>query len=232
MIYVTGDIHGEADRLGPETLKQRGIDMQPDDYIIVCGDFGIPWVGEKDEDDHRQLEWLAQLPYTILFVDGNHENFDLLSRYPVKEWAGGRVHELRPNLYHLLRGEVFTIEGKTFFTFGGAKLTDKSQRWPGVSWWPQENASESNFDNAAKNLMAHDFTVDYVITHTAPARFIDDKKGTWTWRIVGCKTSKLLSGLEELMTYKKWYFGHFHVDYIRDDSVAAWMYKDVVPVGK
>ena len=55
MIYVTGDIHGEADRLGPETLKQRGIDMQPDDYIIVCGDFGIPWVGEKDEDDHRQL---------------------------------------------------------------------------------------------------------------------------------------------------------------------------------
>ena len=180
MIYVTGDIHGEADRLGPEALKQRGIDMQPDDYIIVCGDFGIPWVGEKDEDDHRQMEWLAQLPYTVLFVDGNHENFDQLSRYPVKEWAGGRVHELRPNLYHLLRGEIFTIEGKTFLAFGGAKSTDKSQRWPGVSWWPQEQASEANFDNAAKNLTVHDFTVDYV----------------------------------------------------RDDSVAALMYKDVVPVGK
>ena len=34
------------------------------------------------------------------------------------------------------------------------------------------------------------------------------------------------------MTYKKWYFGHFHVDYIRDDSVAAWMYQDVIPIEK
>ena len=85
--------------------------------------------------------------------------------------------------------------------------------------------------NAAKNLTAHDFTVDYVITHTAPARFVDQVADMSQW-IDGCKTSQLLSGLEELMTYKKWYFGHFHVDYIRDDSVAAWMYQDVVPIEK
>ena len=173
MIYVTGDIHANPERLGMDALAQRGIHMNPADYVIVCGDFGIPWVGESDETDHKWLEWLAQLPYTVLFVDGNHENFDQLCRYPVKSWSGGRVHELRPNLYHLLRGEVFTLEDQTFFTFGGAKSTDKAQRWPGVSWWPQEEASAENFDNAAKNLTAHDFTVDYVITHTAPARFVD-----------------------------------------------------------
>ena len=177
------------------------------------------------------MEWLAQLPYTVLFVDGNHENFDQLYRYPVKSWSGGRIHELRSNLYHLLRGEVFTLEDRTFFTFGGAKSTDKAQRWPGVSWWPQEEASAENFDNAAKNLTAHDFTVDYVITHTAPARFVD-QVADMAQRIEGCKTSQLLSGLEELMTYKKWYFGHFHVDYIRDGSVAAWMYQDIVPIEK
>ena len=231
MIYVTGDIHANPERLGMDALTQRGIHMNPEDYVIVCGDFGIPWVGESDETDHKWLEWLAQLPYTVLFVDGNHENFDQLCRYPVKSWSGGRVHELRPNLYHLLRGEVFTLEDQTFFTFGGAKSTDKAQRWPGVSWWPQEEASAENFDNAAKNLTAHDFTVDYVITHTAPARFVDQVADMSQW-IDGCKTSQLLSGLEELMTYKKWYFGHFHVDYIRDDSVAAWMYQDVVPIEK
>ena len=231
MIYVTGDIHANPARLGMDALAQRGIHMKPEDYIIVCGDFGIPWVGESNETDHKWLEWLAQLPYTVLFVDGNHENFDQLCRYPVKSWSGGRIHELRPNLYHLLRGEVFTLEGQTFFTFGGAKSTDKAQRWPGVSWWPQEEASAENFDNAAKNLTAHDFTVDYVITHTAPARFVDQVADMAQW-IEGCKTSQLLSGLEELMTYKKWYFGHFHVDYIRDGSVAAWMYQDIVRIEK
>ena len=144
MIYVTGDIHANPARLGMDALAQRGIHMNPEDYVIVCGDFGIPWVGESDETDHKWLEWLAQLPYTVLFVDGNHENFDQLCRYPVKSWSGGRIHELRTNLYHLLRGEVFTLEGQTFFTFGGAKSTDKAQRWPGVSWWPQEEASAEN----------------------------------------------------------------------------------------
>ena len=105
MIYITGDIHANPKRLGMNALAQRGIHMNPDDYIIICGDFGIPWVGESDETDHKWLEWLAQLSYTVLFVDGNHENFDQLCRYPVKNWSGGRVHELRPNLYHLLRGE-------------------------------------------------------------------------------------------------------------------------------
>ena len=71
MIYVTGDIHANPERLGMDALAQRGIHMNPEDYVIVCGDFGIPWVGELNETDHKWLEWLAQLPYTVLFVDGN-----------------------------------------------------------------------------------------------------------------------------------------------------------------
>ena len=177
MIYATGDTHGNFQRFAPEHFPEQA-GMTKEDYMLICGDFGGVW--DRGKKEERNLDWLEDLPFTTLFISGNHENFDQLSRYPVKEWAGGRVHELRPNLYHLLRGEIFTIEGKTFFAFGGAKSTDKSQRWPGVSWWPQEQASEANFDNAAKNLTVHDFTVDYV----------------------------------------------------RDDSVAALMYKDVVPVGK
>ena len=47
MIYVTGDIHANPKRLGMDALAQRGIHMNPEDYVIVCGDFGIPWVGES-----------------------------------------------------------------------------------------------------------------------------------------------------------------------------------------
>lgn len=62
--------------------------------------------------------------FTTVFVDGNHENFDRLYSYPVKEWNGGKVHEIRPSVLHLMRGEVFTIEDKKFFAFGGASSHD------------------------------------------------------------------------------------------------------------
>ena len=45
MIYITGDIHANPERLGMDALAQRGIHMNSEDYVIVCGDFGIPWVG-------------------------------------------------------------------------------------------------------------------------------------------------------------------------------------------
>lgn len=114
MIYITGDIHANPKRLGMNALAQRGIHMNPEDYIIICGDFGIPWVGESDETDHKWLEWLAQLSYTVLFVDGNHENFDQLCRYPVKNWSGGRVHELRPNLYHCCAAKSLPSKARPF----------------------------------------------------------------------------------------------------------------------
>ena len=32
------------------------------------------------------LEEIARWPYTVAFVDGNHENFSLLNQVPVVEW--------------------------------------------------------------------------------------------------------------------------------------------------
>ena len=61
--------------------------------MIICGDFGGLWDGGQK--DQHWLDWLAEKPFTTLFVDGNHENFDLLNALPEKEWHGGRVHEVR-----------------------------------------------------------------------------------------------------------------------------------------
>ena len=35
-----------------------------------------------------------------------YENFDLLNALPEKEWHGGRVHEVRENILHLMRGQI------------------------------------------------------------------------------------------------------------------------------
>ena len=48
----------------------------------------------------------------------------MLNALPERLWHGGRIHEVRPHVLHLMRGQVFDIEGYTFFTMGGAASHD------------------------------------------------------------------------------------------------------------
>ena len=54
-----------------------------------------------------------------LLMVSNHENFDLLAQYPITEWHGGHVQFIRPHVLHLMRGQIFDINGFTFFCMGG-----------------------------------------------------------------------------------------------------------------
>ena len=96
--------------------------MTKDDYMIICGDFGGVWFGDKRDD--AQLDELEQLPFTALFVGGNHENYDALKYYPIEIWHGGKVQVIRPHVLHLMRGQVFNLQGRTFFTMGGVQSHD------------------------------------------------------------------------------------------------------------
>lgn len=148
MIHITGDTHGEQARI---PLIEAQAPVRPGDILIVCGDFG--YLFRNDEAEHRFLDQLAARDYTICFVDGNHEDFDALEALPEEDWMGGRVHRLRPNILHLMRGYVFTLEGKTFFTMGGAYSVDRHTRTPGRSWWPQELPRGEEYRRAAAALL-------------------------------------------------------------------------------
>lgn len=82
MIFATGDTHDNFQRFKLENFPEQA-NMTRSDYVIICGDFGGVWDGSQKED--RTLDWLERLPFTTLFVDGNHENFDRLAEYPVEE---------------------------------------------------------------------------------------------------------------------------------------------------
>jgi hypothetical protein len=75
MIFVTGDTHGEFTCFSTDGFPEQK-EMTKDDYIIICGGFGI-WNDSKEE--RFWLKWLDEKPFTTLFADGNHENYDLLS---------------------------------------------------------------------------------------------------------------------------------------------------------
>ncbi|MBZ9624429.1 metallophosphoesterase [Clostridium sp. FP2] len=223
MIYVTGDTHGSLDlEKFTTTSFAEQKNMTKSDYVIICGDFGMVWNNKKADLYWRQ--WLNEKPFTTLFVDGNHENFDLLNKFQVKEWNGGKVHFIEESVIHLMRGQVFNIEDNKFFTMGGATSIDKEFRKEGTSWWKAEIPSEQEFDEAINNLEKHNWKVDYVITHTTSLRLMEEM----CYRKENNELNSFFDMLEGDLQYKHWYFGHFHRNWVFEDKKHTLLYTKVI----
>ena len=109
-----------------------------------------------------------------------------------------------------MRGQVYEIDGKKFFTMGGAYSRDRAMRRENVSFWKAELPCTSEYNEALKNLEANDFDVDYIITHTAPSDIIISmgKSGdVHDWEL-----TSFLGRIAYEASFKKWFFGHWHTD--------------------
>ena len=176
------------------------------------------------------LNWLEERNFTTLFVDGNHENYDSLNTYSVSEWHGGKVHFIKPSVIHLMRGQIFNIEYRTFFTFGGArshdikdgileiddprikswrKNPDKMYRINHVSWWEEEMPNEEEMAEGRENLELAGNKVDFIITHCAPSSTQAILSGGF---YEPDKLTKYLESIKCGVDYKYWLFGHYHID--------------------
>lgn len=249
MIFLTGDTHGDPSRLSTESFYEQK-EMTKDDYVIVLGDFGLVWDHRGENGNEKWwLNWLDKKPFTTLFVDGNHENHDRLDEYPVEEWNGGKVSFIRPSVVHLKRGQVFELEGKKFFTFGGASSHDIKdgildvvddaeliKKWRNdytklfrvnkISWWDRELPSKEEMEEGINNLEKHDWKVDYILSHTPPASVI---------ALLGhglYEQDRLTEYLEEIRwktEYKRHYMGHMHVNRAVNDRDIL-LYEQIVRI--
>lgn len=228
MIFVTGDTHGDYSRFDTSIFPEQGT-LTKADYMIVCGDFGI-WDTSKER--KNRLDQLEARPFTTLFVDGNHENFDLLDSYPPTQWKGGSVHFIRPSIIHLMRGQTFELNEKRIFTMGGASSHDVSDgilnlddsefkrkrdllerqgkymyRINHRSWWKEELPSQEEYETARASLEACDWNVDYVFTHCGPSSVTAILGGGLY------QPDALTDFLEEVsqrLHFDYWFFGHYH----------------------
>ena len=226
MIYMTGDTHAEFTR-----FSKKSFDAAENDCVIICGDFGGVWNGTSYQ--RYWLDWLAAKPWTTLFVDGNHENYDLLATYPVSQWQGGKVQLIRPNVIHLMRGQVFIIDGLRFFVMGGAASHDVSSgilelddpnfyekrrrldrakalyRVNHLSWWKEELPSREEYAEGLKNLEAVGNRVDVILSHCAPSSVQDVLSGG---RYQKDALTDYLEMIRERCSFRHWFFGHYHED--------------------
>ena len=134
-------------------------------------------------------------------------------------WNGGKVHRIRSNILHLMRGQIYTIEGKTFFTFGGAFSIDRLYRKKNISYWEEEIPSSEEYNEAIQHLEACNYKVDVILTHTAP-REIVRRMG-----YMPIQNDLELTGFLEYVMYQTefthWYFGHWHFDKKISESMTA-----------
>ena len=176
-IILSGDTHGLLDLDKVTDYFEANDEFTKEDYLIILGDAGILWNGVGDKDVQQILN---NLPVTTLWLDGNHENFDMLKSYTEDIWHGGRVHFISDSIIHLERGQVFKIDGLSFFTFGGANSIDKSIRRTGLSWWPEEMPSDYEYEEGLRNLEKVNWKVDYILTHTCP-EFVANQLVTYVY---------------------------------------------------
>ena len=108
-----------------------------------------------------------------------------------------------------MRGQVFNIDGKKIFAFGGGYSIDKYMRRPHISWWPQEMPTKEEMDEGIDNLKAVDNKVDYIITHTAPE---DTMNMFHPYHPEEKPLNNYLEYIRENVEYRQWYFGHMHGD--------------------
>lgn len=219
MVYVTGDMHGDPARLASPAIRR----LRKGDTLLVCGDFGFIWDGSAAE--QKRLAKMAKQKYTLAFVDGRHENFDRLADYPVVDWNGAPAQQINDRVYRLLRGEIYTIEGKTFFAFGGGESDDREFRQPGKSWWPAELPTEEEMCHGRDNLAAHGNQVDYILTHMPSLK----SRARLDTRTSADAVSIYLGSLEEAVTCKRWFFGSLHMDKALSAQRRA-VFADIIPV--
>ncbi|HHV51537.1 MAG TPA: hypothetical protein GXX54_07535 [Clostridiales bacterium] len=219
MVYITGDTHGDFSRFTSPAARR----LRRGDTLIVLGDFGFLWDGSKKE--KKVLKKMSRLKYTVLFLDGPHENYDLLRDYPVTEWNGGRVQKIADNIIHLLRGEIYTIESKKYFAFGGGESRDFDIREDTNTWWEEEMPSAEEMLSGRQRLKENGNKVDYILTHEYPGKtgIYFDKKGRQNG------LNAYLGLIESEVEYECWFFGSLHTDKVLSKSLRA-VFQDIVPV--
>ncbi|MBQ9946211.1 MAG: metallophosphoesterase [Clostridia bacterium] len=223
MIFITGDTHGDQERLSKTELSM----IKSDDTLIICGDFGFIW--NNDSKEAQFLNRLEKRNYTICFVDGIHENFNVLNNYPVVIWNGGRVHKIRNNIFHLMRGQIYEIENKKFFTMGGGENPELDLHEEDDLSEHKEIPSTSEMLNGVSNLEKHNYKVDYIITHEPPSKIRDFLLLSSNKTLRVTTLGAYLDELSQQTDFKRWYFAGMHIDKFISDSYTA-IFRNIVSI--
>ena len=197
---ILGDVH--CDWIALNITVARALKECPDiTHIIQVGDFGYAWPQQKPFKfskayiDDPELELLKDI--SCHWLDGNHENFNVLDA------DGG---DSQPGWIYQPRGSVLEIEEYRLLFCGGASSIDKQHRVEGKSWWPQEHITYGQIQRILDNVSG---PIDAVFSHEHPATIPYSEKRYGNSQF-GISDRMLLDQLLAIYKPRLWFFGHHH----------------------
>ena len=221
--FLKGDIHGNLFEIIDFINR---FNLGKNDNIIILGDCGIAW--RKDKKDLAQNIKLwneCGNGVKLYFIDGNHENFNILNSLLIENNMG----KIADNIYHLRRGQVYEFENKKILVCGGADSIDKYRRIENFTWWKEEAISQETIDDIPAGHY------DYVLTHCYPRsvfeknkiylstlQFLDENK-------INHNSEDMLEQLKNKITFDHWFFGHYHINRNLDEKFTC-LFEDFMEV--
>lgn len=221
--FLKGDIHGNLFEIIDFINR---FNLGKNDNIIILGDCGIAWRKDKKDLIQNIKLWNeCGNGVKLYFIDGNHENFNILNSLPIENNMG----KIADNIYHLRRGQVYEFENKKILVCGGADSIDKYRRIENFTWWKEEAISQETIDDIPAGHY------DYVLTHCCPRsifeknriylstlQFLDENK-------INHSSEDMLEQLKNKITFDHWFFGHYHINRNLDEKFTC-LFEDFMEV--
>lgn len=238
MIYVTGDKHGVYTSVEDFCRINK---TTKDDLLIVLGDNGVNFLGEKG--DRVKKKALAMFSITFMMIRGNHDQRPSPKLYHEKfvrtdEYSGRFLIEDKfPNLLFAQDGETYQLRSHRAIVIGGAYSVDKDFRLeqqemgnPSWRWFPDEQLTPLEMKRIEEDLKCQKekgFDMpDIILSHTCPlnhkpySKIVPGYEGF----VLDEEMEKWLNKIERIVPYEKWYCGHWHLDEV--DRKLRFVYHD------
>ena len=119
------------------------------------------------------------------------------------------------NLLFAVDGDTYEFGRKKCIAIGGAYSVDKYYRLSlGYNWFADEQPDERTKQTVASKLEALGYTVDVVLSHTCPYKYIPTEMflPPIDQSTVDDSTERWLGEIESNLDYKLWLCGHYHAD--------------------
>ena len=241
-VFITGDSHYKEEYKKVED-QCRIAGTTKEDLLIILGDHGCLYYGPKK--DRRMKKYLESLPITFMMIKGNHDQRPSESLCEVKyidrpEVKGNFYIEPEyPSIMYTAMYGYYRILGKKAFVLGGAysvdrdyRLTMYDQGFHNYRWFYDEQMSPEEQRDSFTILQSSQEPWDYIFSHTCPMRYepYDKFIGSVDQGTVDKTMEMWFDKIEETVSYKKWFCGHYHTDRISTESGGKLrlMYDDVI----